>query len=111
MISWAIAVALIAAQLGAAEAAGMTTLPFTYVTATAANAMDDAALISAVQAAPPNVLHLGHVLPLNSVFGPTEDCSGFKPKLVPAEQLLARRASSISTATGFGTIYGMVHTR
>lgn len=68
-----------------------TTTPLTYVTAVSANVMDDPAFLAAVREAPPNILHLGHVLPLNSIFGPTADYSGFKPQLVSVREILARR--------------------
>ncbi|NUM56269.1 MAG: hypothetical protein HUU46_21735 [Candidatus Hydrogenedentes bacterium] len=63
----------------------------TYVTAVSANVMDDPGFLQSVREAPPSVLHLGHVLPLNSVFGPTADYSGFKPELVPVETIRQRR--------------------
>ncbi len=72
-------------------AADTTTLPMTYVTAVSGEVMDDPTFLVSIRRAPPNVLHLGHVLPLNSVFGPTADFSGFKPKLVPVEEILKRR--------------------
>lgn len=86
------AMGLVAWALVACHAGGATTtLPMTYVTATSADVMDDAAFLNAIRDAPPNVLHLGHVLPLNSVFGPTADYSGFKPALVSVDEILARR--------------------
>lgn len=77
---------------GIGGTANLTTLPVTYVTATSQDVMDDPTFLERIREAPPNVLHLGHVLPLNSIFGPTADYSGFNPKLVPAEEILARRA-------------------
>lgn len=75
----------------AADSSATTTLPITYVTAVSGEVMDDPAFLDSIRQAPPNVLHLGHVLPLNSVFGPTADYSGFKPKLVDVEEILKRR--------------------
>ncbi|MBI2434676.1 MAG: hypothetical protein HYV26_17605 [Candidatus Hydrogenedentes bacterium] len=89
---WSLLSVLLLSTLSQAESApDTTTLPLTYVTATAKDVVDDPAFLDAVRAAPPNVLHLGHVLPLNSIFGPTADFSGWNPKLAPAEEILGRR--------------------
>lgn len=72
------------------ERAGVTSVPVTYVMQYGGAATEPATL-QALREAPPNLLHLGHGVPLNSVFGPAADYSGFNPQLVPADKLLARR--------------------
>jgi hypothetical protein len=88
---WAVAAFAAVRAAAGDDAATTTATPLTYVTAVSANVMDDPAFLESIRQAPPNILHLGHVLPLNSVFGPTADYSGFKPQLVPVEEILARR--------------------
>lgn len=84
---------LLAADMGdtGAPAPGVTSVPPVYVITYAADAPRDAAFLEAIRQAPPDILHLGHTVPLNSIFGPTGDYTGFNPKLVSADEILARR--------------------
>jgi hypothetical protein len=84
---------LYAAEFGPAVAdqAGVTTIPRTYILSYGKEIVHDPAFLAAIRQAPPDLLHVGHCVPLNSIFGPTADYSGWKPKLVPAREILDRR--------------------
>lgn len=73
--------------------AGITTVPLTYIMAYGGNVVDNAEMLRELHEAPPNVLHIGHGVPLNSIFGPAADFSGWNPELVPAQEILDRRAT------------------
>ena len=70
---------------------GKTVTPLTYVLAYGGDVVGNPEMMRELRGAPPDLLHVGHALPLNSIWGPTADYSGWKPKLVPAEEILARR--------------------
>jgi hypothetical protein len=84
---------LYAGEFGPADPdrAGVTTLPRTYILAYGKEVVGDTAFLAAIRQAPPDLLHIGHGVPLNSIFGPTADYSGWNPKLVPAQEILDRR--------------------
>jgi hypothetical protein len=73
------------------EGAGRSSVPLTYVMEYAGDVVGNPDFLRSIQEAPPNFLHIGHGVPLNSIFGPAEDYSGWKPKLVGAETILERR--------------------
>lgn len=77
--------------LAAESASGLTGIPFTYVMAYGKDVPKDPNLLSALREAPPDLLHIGHGVPLNSIFGPAADYSGFNPELVPVQTILDRR--------------------
>jgi hypothetical protein len=70
---------------------GETTVPLVYLMHYAPDAPRNPHFIEELRAAPPDILHVGHAVPLNSIFGPTADYSGWKPRLVPVEEILARK--------------------
>jgi hypothetical protein len=70
---------------------GETSVPPIYLMHYTREAPRDTNFLNQIRQAPPDILHLGHAVPLNSVFGPTADYSGFNPKLVPAEEILSRK--------------------
>jgi hypothetical protein len=70
---------------------GVTSVPPTYLLAYSPDASGNPAFIEDLRAAPPDLLHLGHTVPLNSIFGPTADYGGFNPKLVTATEILGRK--------------------
>lgn len=87
------ALPLCAAEFGPADPdrAGVTALPWTYILSYDKNVIADTAFLAAMRQAPPDLLHVGHGVPLNSIFGPAADYSGWNPKLVPSQEILNRR--------------------
>jgi hypothetical protein len=70
---------------------GLTTVPPVYLMYYTPDATRSVDFLEKIRLAPPDILHLGHAVPLNSIFGPTADYSGFNPKLVPAGEILSRK--------------------
>ncbi len=88
-----------AAEFGPSDPAraGITSRPLTYLMVYGDQLVGHEKNLRALCDAPPDFLHVGHAVPLNSVFGPASDYSGFNPELVPADSLLARRAELNAT--------------
>jgi len=63
----------------------------TYVMAYGGGVPSDPTVLETLREAPPNLLHIGHGVPLNSIFGPAADYSGFNPELIPVAAILDRR--------------------
>ncbi len=71
---------------------GITAVPPIYLMHYTPDAPRNPRFVEELRQAPPDMLHLGHAVPLNSIFGPTADYSGWKPKLVSPDEILSRRA-------------------
>jgi len=69
---------------------GHTSVPLVYLMHYVPDAPRNTDFVDQIRLAPPDILHLGHAVPLNSIFGPTADYTGFHPKLVPAAEILGR---------------------
>ncbi|MBI4660364.1 MAG: hypothetical protein HY735_16130 [Verrucomicrobia bacterium] len=70
---------------------GVSAVPQIYLIHYAPDAPRDPRFVAKLREAPPDILHLGHAVPLNSIFGPTADYSGWNPKLVGAPDILKRQ--------------------
>lgn len=71
---------------------GVTTVPPIYLMHYSPDAPQNPRFVEQLREAPPDILHLGHAVPLNSIFGPTSDYSGWNPKLGGVAEILRRQA-------------------
>lgn len=70
---------------------GVTAVPPIYLIHYSPDAPQNPRFVEQLREAPPDILHLGHAVPLNSIFGPTADYSGWNPKLGGAAEILRRK--------------------